>query len=63
MSSGAPPPPRRTGAPADRSASRPSPSDREAPSFMAMIGVVAAVVAAVIVVFFLIGYVLGRIFL
>ncbi len=62
MSSEAPPP-RQTGAPADRSAARPSPADREAPSFMAMIGVVAAVVAAVIVVFFLIGYMIGRIFL
>ena len=63
MSSGAPPPPRRSGAPADKRAPRPSQTDHETPSFRAMIGVVAVVVAAVIVVFFLIGYVLGRIFL
>ena len=63
MSSGPSPPPRRTGTPANRGAGRPRPADGEAPTFRAMIGVVAIVVAAVIVVFFLIGYVLGRIFL
>lgn len=63
MSSGPFPPPRRSGAPAERSAGRPGPADREVPSLRAMVGVVAVVVAAVIVVFFLIGYVLGRIFL
>ena len=62
MSSGPSPPPRRSGNPANGGAGRPRP-DGEAPTFRAMIGVVAIVVAAVIVVFFLIGYVLGRIFL
>jgi hypothetical protein len=38
-------------------------NDHEAPSFLAMIGVVAIVVATVILVFFGIGYLLGRIFL
>jgi hypothetical protein len=38
-------------------------NDREAPSFLLMIGLVAIVVAAVILVFFGIGYGLGRLFL
>lgn len=63
MSSGPPPPSRSTEASGGKNAPRPRPSDREAPSFMAMMGVVAVVVAAVIVVFFVIGYLLGRIFL
>ena len=36
---------------------------RDAPSFRAMIGLVALVVATVILVFFGIGYALGRLFL
>jgi len=36
---------------------------REGPSFLTMIGFVAALVAAVILVFFGIGYLLGRLFL
>ena len=35
----------------------------EAPSFLAMIGVVAGVVAVIILVFFVIGYGFGRLFL
>jgi hypothetical protein len=38
-------------------------NEREAPSFLTMIGLVAVVVATVILVFFGIGYLLGRIFL
>ena len=38
-------------------------NDREAPSFLTMIGLVAIIVATVIVVFFGIGYVLGRLLL
>ena len=63
MSTGPPPSPGGTETPGDQSAPRPRAPDREAPSFMAMMGVVAVVVAAVIVVFFLIVYLLGRIFL
>ena len=35
----------------------------DGPSFLSMIGLVAAVVAVVILVFFAIGYVFGRMFL
>jgi hypothetical protein len=38
-------------------------NEREAPSFLTMIGLVAIVVATVILVFFGVGYLLGRIFL
>jgi hypothetical protein len=38
-------------------------NDREAPSILTMIGLVAIVVAAVILIFFGIGYGLGRLFL
>jgi hypothetical protein len=37
--------------------------DREEPSFLAMIGLVALIVAVVILVFFGIGYLFGRAFL
>jgi type IV secretory pathway VirB2 component (pilin) len=37
--------------------------DREQPSFLSMIGLVALVVAVVILVFFGIGYLFGRAFL
>ena len=42
---------------------RPARLAHEGPSFLAMIGFVAAIVALVIVVFFVFGYILGRIFL
>jgi preprotein translocase subunit SecE len=38
-------------------------NDREAPSILTMVGLVAIVVAAVILIFFGIGYGLGRLFL
>jgi hypothetical protein len=38
-------------------------NDREAPSILTMIGLVAVVVAGVILIFFGIGYGLGRLFL
>lgn len=38
-------------------------NSEDGPSFLAMIGLVAAVVAVVILVFFAIGYVFGRMFL
>jgi hypothetical protein len=38
-------------------------NDRDAPSFITMIGFVALLVATVILVFFGIGYALGRLFL
>jgi len=38
-------------------------SDREAPSVLSMIGLVALVVAVVVLVFFGIGYLFGRVFL
>ena len=41
----------------------PSEMDDRAPSFLAMMGIVALVVATVILVFFGVGYLLGRIFL
>jgi hypothetical protein len=37
--------------------------NREGPSALALIGVVALIVALVILVFFAVGYVLGRLFL
>jgi hypothetical protein len=37
--------------------------NRDGPSFLVMIGLVALVVAAVILVFFGVGYALGRVFL
>jgi preprotein translocase subunit SecE len=39
------------------------PPEREEPSFLTMIGLVALVVAVVILVFFAIGYLFGRAFL
>jgi hypothetical protein len=39
------------------------PDDRDQPSFLAMVGLVALVVAIVILVFFGIGYLFGRVFL
>jgi preprotein translocase subunit SecE len=38
-------------------------NDREFPSLLAMVGIVAVVVAVVILVFFGIGYVIGRLVL
>lgn len=38
-------------------------SDRQEPSFLTMIGMVALVVAVVILVFFGVGYLFGRVFL
>jgi hypothetical protein len=38
-------------------------NERDQPSFLAMVGLVALVVAVVILVFFGIGYLFGRVFL
>ena len=38
-------------------------NDRDDPSFLSMIGLVALTVAVVILVFFAIGYLFGRVFL